>query len=343
LTKIIFRSGNICFWTAVLFVGSVVHAGPVELEPKEMVPPTITDTDHWYFNLGLPGWLAGVSGDIGLHGATSHVDVDFDQILRNIRGIATISLEARKGRFGVYGDFLYLSLSAPATNDGLISKVQLDLDQYLADAEVYYRILEDPRGRLDLRAGARYLNIYNRVQLFGNNAQIDQVATDLTNAVAGGVRKLLERKLQGLLDNRNPTLPIAPLAFGEKAELLRRILLARQNPNPALVQQKIATILRNGLNRTFSLTEDWTDPYIGAGGRYDLSKVFYLTGKVDVGGFGVGSDISVQACAAIGCNLTRYIYSELGYRYLYENYEGDNGFIYNISTQGIQITTGITF
>jgi opacity protein-like surface antigen len=337
------KKAGYCYAVTLLLTG-LVHGGSNTLDGKEMqsAPPTITETDHWYFNLGVPGWLAGVSGDIGLHGATSHVDVDFDQILRNIRGIATISLEARKGRLGLYADFLYLSLSASGTNDGLISKVQLDLDQYLADGEVYYRILDDPRGRLDLRAGARYLNIYNRLQLFGNNAQIDQAATNLTNALAAEVRGLLERKLQRALDDRDPTLPIAPLAFGKKAELRRRILAAKQNPNPAVVQQKIATILRNGLNRTFSLTEDWTDPYIGAGGRYNLSKAFYLTGKVDVGGFGAGSDVSVQASAALGCQLTRSIYSELGYRYLYENYDRDN-FLYKVSTQGIQITTGVIF
>jgi opacity protein-like surface antigen len=337
------KRAGYCYAVTLLLTG-LVHGGSNTLDGKDMqsAPPTITETDHWYFNLGVPGWLAGVSGDIGLHGATSHVDVDFDQILRNIRGIATISLEARKGRLGVYADFLYLGLSASGTNDGLISKVQLDLDQYLADGEVYYRILDDPRGRLDLRAGARYLNIYNRLQLFGNNAQIDQAATNLTNALAAEVRGLLERKLRHALDDRDPTLPIAPLAFGEKAELRRRILAAKQNPNPAVVQQKIATILRNGLNRTFSLTEDWTDPYIGAGGRYNLSKAFYLTGKVDVGGFGAGSDVSVQASAALGCQLTRSIYSELGYRYLYENYDRDN-FLYKVSTQGIQITTGVIF
>src|SRR5438132_10878270 len=60
----------------------VLMAGTVELEPKEMAPPpTITDNDHWYFNIGFPGWLAFVSGDIGLHGTTSHVDVGFDQLI----------------------------------------------------------------------------------------------------------------------------------------------------------------------------------------------------------------------------------------------------------------------
>jgi len=48
---------------------SVLTAGPVELEPKAMAPPTITDKDHWYFNIGMPGWIAFISGDMGCTGS----------------------------------------------------------------------------------------------------------------------------------------------------------------------------------------------------------------------------------------------------------------------------------
>jgi len=108
------------------------------------------------------------------------------------------------------------------------------------------------------------------------------------------------------------------------------------------VQQRIADVLNKQLNRSFSLTERWVDPYIGIGGRYDLTKAFYLTGKVDVGGFEVGSDITVQAYGALGCQLTRSIYSELGFRYLYVDYDS-GGFLYKVSTYGPQITAGIIF
>ncbi|PYK86922.1 MAG: hypothetical protein DME40_15545 [Verrucomicrobia bacterium] len=66
---------------------SVLTAGPVELEPKAMAPPTITDNDHWYFNIGMPGWIAFISGDIGLHGFTSNVGVDFGQIVTHVAGM----------------------------------------------------------------------------------------------------------------------------------------------------------------------------------------------------------------------------------------------------------------
>jgi len=312
----------------------------VELEPKETAPqPTITD-DQWHFNLGMPGWLAWMSGDIGLHGTNSAVSVPFDQILTHVAGIATISAEARKGRFGVYGDLLYMSLSAGVYNNGLVKKAQLSLDSYIADGEVYYRVLEGPRGWLDLRAGARYTSLYNKLELSAADNKIDQAATDLVNAANGDLRGLLDRLLNGALDNRNPPLPVPPLGVEEKIKLLKLIREARQDPMTA--HQRITRILKRQLNRGFSLTEYWTDPYIGIGGRYNLGKAFYLTGKADVGGFGAGSDVTVQAYGALGCQVTRSIYSEIGFRYLYYDFD-DGGFLYKVSTYGPQITAGIIF
>src|SRR5438874_11837321 len=104
----------------VVAATSVLTAGPVELEPKTMVPPTITDDDHWHFNIGMPGRFAFLAGDIGLHGATSNVGVDFGQIITRAAGIASSSAEARKGRLGVCGALIYMSLSRGIHRDGLV-------------------------------------------------------------------------------------------------------------------------------------------------------------------------------------------------------------------------------
>ena len=84
---------------------------------------------------------------------------------------------------------------------------------------------------------------------------------------------------------------------------------------------------------------------IGLRGRYNLSKTLYLTAETDIGGFGIGSDIAVQAYAASGCQITRYIYSEVGYRYLYEDFrdQSANDFLYQIALHGAQITVGLKF
>ena len=319
---------------------SVLTAGPVELEPKAMAPPTITDKDHWYFNIGMPGWIAFISGDIGLHGVTSNVGVDFGQIITHVAGIASISAEARKGRFGVYGDLLYMSLSAGIYGDGLVKKANLTLDSYIADGEVYYRVWEGPDGWLDLRAGARYTNSFTRLELSSADSKINQAAAQLVAAANQDLRGLLERLIHGALDPNRPPIPFPPLGEDVKLRLLRFIRDARQNPITA--QQRIASILKRQLNGGHGLTEYWTDPYIGVGGRYKLNKAFYLTGKVDVGGFDVGSIVTVQAYAALGCQVTRSIYSELGFRYLYDDYDS-GGYLYKVSTYGPQITAGIQF
>jgi hypothetical protein len=301
----------------VMAATSVLTAGPVELEPKAMAPPTITDDDHWHFNIGMPGWIAFLSGDIGLHGVTSNVDVDFGQIITHVTGIASISADVRKGRFGVYSDLLYMSLSAGIYNDGLVKKANLTVDQYIADGEVYYRVWESPRGWLDLRAGARYTNTFSRIELAGADAKINMAAAAFVTAVNEDLRGLLERLLHGGLDPSNPPLPFPPLGPGAKLEILRLIRHARQDPMSA--QQRITRILKTHLNKGYGLTEYWTDPYVGIGGRYQLNKPFYLTGKVDVGGFDVGSIVTVQAYGGIGCHVTRSIYGELGFRYLYQD------------------------
>jgi hypothetical protein len=43
---------------------------------------------------------------------------------------------------------------------------------------------------------------------------------------------------------------------------------------------------------------------IGLRGRFNLNKTFYLIAQTDVGGFGIGSDIAVEAYAALGCQFT---------------------------------------
>ena len=73
-----------------------------------------------------------------------------------------------------------------------------------------------------------------------------------------------------------------------------------------------------------------------------MNDKFYLTGKGDIGGFGVGSDLTWTAEAALGCQLSSRIFTEVGYRAIGVDYEGDS-LIYDVVTHGAQVTLGITF
>lgn len=91
-------------------------------------------------------------------------------------------------------------------------------------------------------------------------------------------------------------------------------------------------------------TQDWWDPIIGANASLPLGKGFSLNVRGDVGGFGVGSDLTWQVFPYLGWQYARWGSLQLGYRWLYMDYETGSGteqFKYDILNQGPQI--GLTF
>ncbi len=344
-----------------------------QAEAKVVEQPSAKTTEPWQITVGAPGWLANVTGTTGFHGINSNIDVRVDQILRNINAIFSFSGEVRRGRFGAFGDLLYLNGQAGASGTGLVSKVDLGLQQFLGEYFGSWRVIEGSCGWLDLLAGFRYTYLGQQVGLQANNLAIDAASTQLVDRFAqqlstpgSDLRTLVQQnivdKLTSLL-GRNPTLPVAPVAGGERdtiRNLIQQLLASRQpeltaairtraqarvNQLKAQLASQVANSLTGQLNRSFSFYDDWFDPLVGLRGRFNLNKAFYLTAESDVGGFGVGSDIAVQVYGALGCQLTRNIHSEVGYRYLYDEFRDESAgdFLYKMSLHGVQITAGINF
>jgi hypothetical protein len=212
-----------------------------------------------------------------------------ETILEDLDMAASLSVAARKGRFGVYGDFFYLSDSdgiGGIGKNGLISKFDMRGDQYIADFEANSRILQGPRGWLEVRAGVRYMNVYERLILHPNEVGIERVSALLAVApsqlVPKGMNQLISREVSALR---------IPLPTKEqKTNLLSSILSAKADPelaaaiqsrNPsriaaelARVRKNIAGILARALNHSESPAGDWLDPYAGLACRYNFSKAF---------------------------------------------------------------------
>lgn len=86
----------------------------------------------------------------------------------------------------------------------------------------------------------------------------------------------------------------------------------------------------------------WIDPTVGFYGHYDFNDKWFINALGDVGGFGVGSDLTWQAFGAVGYNWTKTISTSIGYRAIYENYE-KGGFVYDVTQQGVFAGLGIHF
>lgn len=87
-------------------------------------------------------------------------------------------------------------------------------------------------------------------------------------------------------------------------------------------------------------SQDWLDPHFGARAKHYLSPKWYCGALIDVGGFGVGSELSVETGAGFGYHLSDCVALELSYRFLYVDYDSAS-FVYDVKTHGI--FTGLAF
>ena len=86
----------------------------------------------------------------------------------------------------------------------------------------------------------------------------------------------------------------------------------------------------------------WVDPVLGVRGTARFTRQLFATVQADAGGFGAGSDIAFFTQAALGVNITRHVSAELGYRYMFVDYQ-DSGFLFRANMPGVYAGMGVTF
>jgi hypothetical protein len=320
-----------------------------------------------------PGWLANASGFTGFHGVNPYVNVGVGQILKHTNFVWSFGAEVRKGRFGALGGLLYLDSQAGVSGTGLVSRVGLGAQQFIGEFFGSYRLIQGRRGWLDLLTGFRSTYVGQQTGLNANEPAIDATSTRLVDDFAqqlttpnSDLRMLIQQHIVNQLtslEGRHPPLPVGPIFGDQPAKIadLVQTLIESQRPEltaairtgaqgkvnqlKAQIASQVAHTLTSQLNRSLSFYDDWFDPVIGLRGRLNLSKAFYLIAETDVGGFGLGSDIAWQGYAGLGCQITRNIYSEVGYQALYDDFrdESAHNFLYQLWLHGVRITTGLRF
>ena len=370
-----------------------VGAGSIELAPKETAPPSITESQPWQFTIAAPGWIAGLDGTIGIRGVNADINVGFDEILQHLDMIFAMRAAAQKGPFGIYGELIYIGLSDNAQVNGLINNVHEQVDQYLVDGALSWRLFNQPRWSLDFAAGTHYTNVYERLELHSDPIAIQQASVRFVDNISAALRERLDNdisdsefladlkrtiatdianRIGNALDRHEhrPDIPIGPLGGRirqEVAQIVERFIEAKKDALrmridalklkgaarraavnrivstvQAQIAQQLASFLDTKLNQTLARTDYWFDPYVGLRGRYNFNKTFYTAVRGEIGGFGVGADLMWEVEAVVGVNLTRNIFTEVGYRALGADYEKD-GLLFDAVMHGPQITTGITF
>ena len=108
----------------------------------------------------------------------------------------------------------------------------------------------------------------------------------------------------------------------------------------------LATDIHVGNQFSVSKNIDWVDPWIGTRVDWSISEKISLIGRLDFGGFGIGSDMTVNAAAMFGYQLKENMALYLGYRVTaidYDQGSGREAFIYDVTMGGILMGASFRF
>src|SRR5882724_1390829 len=158
----------------IVLSAAVLLAGPEPYDTsKEAPPPPISwceTPSPLEIRIGVPGWMAGLSGDTGVKGVVSSTDVSFDQLLRHLTHVPiALSVDIRYHRWELFGDGQYMEVGASATLPGLLfTNANVHIKAGGAGAFLGYRLINCDKAALSLFTGARYSYMSGDLSIFDN-------------------------------------------------------------------------------------------------------------------------------------------------------------------------------
>ena len=140
---------NLLLGSALL--SSTLFAGG-DIAPVEPVMPEVVVNDSWNYSAAIYLWGADIGGTTGT-GQT--VDIPFSDIVDNLDLGFMGHFDARKGKWTVAADAIYLKVGDTVPSPGPIDKLQFRA--WIVTPYAAYNVVESDQWNLDLLAGARYL------------------------------------------------------------------------------------------------------------------------------------------------------------------------------------------
>jgi hypothetical protein len=122
--------------SALLAALTMAMAGP-PAGAEEAAPAASTG---WQFSITPYLWATALKGDVGVGRTSADVDASFDDILDNLNGALMLSLEARKGRFGLLSDTIYANLEDNAATSEDRLKVDATANMLIQSLAATYRV-----------------------------------------------------------------------------------------------------------------------------------------------------------------------------------------------------------
>jgi hypothetical protein len=121
-------------WTLAALLPAALAGGYARADDPAPV------TTPWQLSITPYVWGTALKGDVGVGRADAKVDASFHDILDHLNGALMLSLEARKGRFGLLSDTLYADLEDHAAKGDDRIKVDATAKMFIQSLAGTYRL-----------------------------------------------------------------------------------------------------------------------------------------------------------------------------------------------------------
>jgi hypothetical protein len=151
-------------------------------------PHGSADDKNWHIAVSPYLWFAGVHGTVGLGGRTASIHASGIDVLSHFNIGLMGAMEARKGRFVVPLDFMWIKLSddkgIPVANTAGATSIKVKITQTILTPKAGYRILDGEKLKADALVGFRYWHLGQNFSLEPSGVGVYQSA-NWVDVVAG--------------------------------------------------------------------------------------------------------------------------------------------------------------
>ena len=136
----------------------------------------------WKFSVGAYLWASSIKGTTR---AGDDIDVGFSDILDDLEMAAMGVIEARKGRWGILTDIIYIRMSQDL-NETPVSKEKVTLHTWIVQSAAGYNLVSREDYTLDVLAGVRFLSMEADVDVdIGPVSLGTDISEEIWNGIVG--------------------------------------------------------------------------------------------------------------------------------------------------------------
>ena len=175
---------------------SVILATLIAIAMTTVGVPNASAQDGWEFDLAIYAWLPTIEGKLAydLPGLGDTIEIDPADLLENLEFTAMVAFAARRDRWSILGDVIYLKEAASRNRtldigDGINLRADFELKSWITNFAGAYDVVRSERSNLGVLVGVRYFSMDTRLSLSSDgpldlHAPLEE-ASSLWNGIVG--------------------------------------------------------------------------------------------------------------------------------------------------------------